>query len=58
MKACGNNDMKLLSLQPEWAIIRDVWTVEGLNMGQMSNPSLEMDVFKINGDDDEDTVNS
>ena len=32
--------------------------MEGLNMGQMSNPSLEMDVFKINGDDDEDTVNS
>ena len=43
------NDMKLLGLQPEWAIFRDMW-IERLDMGQTSNPSLrsveKKDVFK------------
>ena len=35
----GKDDMKLLELQPEWTIFRDMYP-EGLDMGQMSNPSL------------------
>ena len=34
---CVKDDMKLLGLQPEWAIFRDVWRDF---MGQTSNPSL------------------
>ena len=37
--------------------LSDIKYVEGLNMWQTSNPSLaleEMDVFKINSDDDDD----
>ena len=31
-------DMKLLGLQPEWAVFRDVWRTS--YMGKMFNPSL------------------
>ena len=34
---CVRDDMKLLGLHPEWAVFRDV---EGLDLGQTSNPSL------------------
>ena len=30
---CMKDDMKLLGLQPEWAIFRDLWTDEGLDLG-------------------------
>ena len=46
---CVRDDMKLLGLHPEWAVFRDMWIVEGLDLGQTSNPSLawKMDVLKI-----------
>ena len=34
---CVRDDMKLLGLHPEWAVFR---YVEGLDLGQTSNPSL------------------
>ena len=34
---CVNDDMKLLGLQPEWAVFRNVW--RDFILGQMSNPS-------------------
>ena len=39
---CVKDDMKLLGLQPEWAIFRDIIFKNGGTsyMGQMSNPSL------------------
>ena len=37
---CVRDDMKLLGLHSEWAIIRDMWIVEGLDLGQTFNPSL------------------
>ena len=36
---CVRDDMKLLGLHPEWAVFRDTY-VEGLDLGQTSNPSL------------------
>ena len=35
-RECVNVDMKLLDLQPEWAIFRDMWMVEGLHIGQIA----------------------
>ena len=52
------DDMKLLGLQPKWAIFRDMWTVERLDMEQ----SLTLvqrgrrGSFQINDDDDDDDV--
>ena len=46
--------MKLLGLAPEWAIFMDV--LRDLNIGQTYSSSKkigDMDVFKINGDDDD-----
>ena len=37
---CVRDDMKLLGLHSEWAIFRDMWIVEGLDLGQTSYPSL------------------
>ena len=42
-----NDDMKLLSLKPEWAVFRDMW------IGFISGQQLSMegiDVYKINDD--------
>ena len=41
-KECVKDGMKLLGLLPEWAIFRDMWIVEGLNVEQ---------IFKINDDE-------
>ena len=35
-----NDDMKVLGLQPEWAVFRDVWRDFIWAYGQTSNPSL------------------
>ena len=47
--------MEVLGLHAEWAVFRDVWRdlIE-----QMSNPSVaeEMDIFKINDDDDDEVL--
>ena len=51
---CVKDDTKVLGLQLEWAIFRDVW--RDFIDGQTSNPSLawkleHIDVLKINGDE-------
>ena len=36
---CKNGDMKLLGLQPEWAILTNSWICGGTSYWQTSNPS-------------------
>ena len=51
---CVNDDTELLGLKPEWALFWDMW--RDFISGQTSNPIElsveEMDVFKINDDDE------
>ena len=53
---CVKDDMKVLGLHHEWAVFRDMW--RGFILGRTSNPSKlsveEMDVLKINDDDEND----